>query len=228
MSIEELKNEMIRHDYKSETFIVLESKLAKNYAGYVSIRKDLEFIIKTLKYLIDINSNDKRPILEVSGKLNIKNHDEFLHSLIQSLYFASVTVYGKCFNKAEGRGVKLDKNILSKASIELQSTHDKVLETRNQYVAHGGVSVNEVTIVKLLFPGNGNLVGYPKIAFSGASSFSESENDLISFMEVAQLVLEKVKKKLREVADKLMGEVVHEGVKELYLKALENRKKFGA
>ena len=43
-----LRDEILRHEYKTDLFVELESQLSRIYGGYVSIRKDLEFIEDTL------------------------------------------------------------------------------------------------------------------------------------------------------------------------------------
>ena len=94
MKKDDIKQEMLRHEYKTEVFVLLESRLANKYLGFVSIRKDLDFIKRSLKYLLEIEETDGRPIKEISGKLHIREHDDFLHCLRQSIYFASVITYG--------------------------------------------------------------------------------------------------------------------------------------
>jgi hypothetical protein len=226
MKRKELKEQMLTHEYKNELFLLLESKLADKYAAYVSIRKDLEFVKKSLGYLIEIEKSDGRPIKEISGKLHIKEHDEFLHCLTQSIYFASVITYGKCFASAEGRKTKLErKDILIDASESVRGSHDQIIEIRNQYVAHGGVSDNEITMVKLLFSQEGGMVK-PNIAYSGASAMSERKEDMESFASLVAFVHGVVVKKISVLAQKLLDEAGSQGIPNLYMKALEEQQRY--
>lgn len=227
MKKDDIKEEMLRHEYKTEVFVLLESKLAEKYLGFVSIRKDLDFTKRSLKYLLEIEETDGRPIKETSGKLHIREHDDFLHCLRQSIYFASVITYGKCFASAEGRRTRLEKkDILIDADENLLRTHELIIDIRNQYVAHGGSSDNEIMMAKLLFPYEGNVVKQPKIAYSGASAMSERKDDIESFSKLTTLVYGAVDKKIRIISQKLMEECISQDLRQLHAKTLQEQRKY--
>lgn len=69
-------------------------------------------------------------------ELKIKKYNPLVRL---SLVHAAITLYGRCFTKAEGRGVKLDGNVVFKtASKQNKKIHDRLISLRNKYVAHAG------------------------------------------------------------------------------------------
>ena len=73
--------------------------------------------------------------------------DEETHSIVKSLFFSSIIFYDKCFTKAEGRGIKLNRRIVS---LEYRNTHDKIMDYRNTLAAHSGEGKWDTGTVKLI------------------------------------------------------------------------------
>lgn len=69
---------------------------------------------------------------------------EVLHVLLWSSYAAAIITYGKCFAEARGRGAKFPEQKLDTFLTSEQITlHKEVIDTRNQFIAHGGISSHE-------------------------------------------------------------------------------------
>jgi len=109
------------------------------------IAKDLSFCIEGFHYLANnsqaLFTNDSQAPFAVSEPR--EEQARLPVFLAKSVWFASVTTYGKCFASANGRG-----QILKAADVEpfgdaLYGCHKKLIEDRNQYVVHGGSSLNE-------------------------------------------------------------------------------------
>jgi hypothetical protein len=100
---------------------ILETPMAKKYSGLTPILKDL----KNVKEAINDLHHTK-----LSGRSSIVK---------QSLSFYSVITYGKCFAEAKGRGTQLNQaDALKYATPEQSLEHDKIIDQRNNYVAHSG------------------------------------------------------------------------------------------
>lgn len=113
---------------------VLENDRAYQFSGYRLIAKDLDLIKEAYTAFIATKDNN----------INIVN---------QSLTFFIAITYGKCFAAAQGRKVKLDaesKSALKLATPEEKSLHDKIIEFRNQHVAHSGIIRYEESPVTLV------------------------------------------------------------------------------
>jgi hypothetical protein len=105
--------------------IEINTKLSRHYCAYILIEKDLQDILGFFDILLGlINSNE--------GKNDL---------LIKGLSRALVITYGKCFAKADGRTVKLEAKIIPK---EHKIIHNELINMRNNYVAHAGVSKHEI------------------------------------------------------------------------------------
>lgn len=130
--------------------LILDSMIAQKLAAYALIQKDLIAVYASLKCLIDL----KTEFIE-SGELGIDNEStKFL--ILKSLHQAAVVTYGKCFAGASGgkknnkqnkpRGVKLDSDMIKEFPIEQKEAHEYLINTRNEYVAHGGATNFEQSI----------------------------------------------------------------------------------
>lgn len=130
-SQENLAEETVPH------FVFTNNKLANAYAGYRLIQKDLENIIETIDYL-----------LNRATSLN--------HIVSRALTTFIIITYGKCFCKADGRKIKLEKNIiLNLCNSEYEKMlHQNLLILRDQYIAHGGISQFEKNDVAVAFFGD--------------------------------------------------------------------------
>ena len=104
--------------------IEINTKLSRQYCGYILIEKDLD---DTLHFIDALSA-----LIEKKSARN-----DFL---IKGMSRAIVTTYGKCFAKADGRRTKLErKNIPD----EFKEVHDKLIDMRNNYAAHAGISLHE-------------------------------------------------------------------------------------
>jgi len=108
---------------------IIENQFSRMFSGYRLIHKDLLIVKDALSYLM-ANNYEENVIVS------------------QSLSFMIIITYGKCFAKAEGRKIKLEKeSALKNLTLEEINIHDELILLRNQYVAHGGISKFETNPV---------------------------------------------------------------------------------
>jgi hypothetical protein len=140
--------------------LILDSPIAKKVAAYHLIQKDLSFVYENIKCLIE---RQKKAI--TSGTLGVSNENtDFLIS--KSLYQAAVISYGKCFASASGgknakgksRGVKLEKEIIKDFPQAQREAHEYLMNTRNEYVAHGGATNNEQSLAFFIISPEGKII----------------------------------------------------------------------
>ncbi|WP_166369497.1 hypothetical protein [Psychromonas sp. SA13A] len=125
--------------------LVLNSEIALKLAAYHLIEKDLNSAYASIKCLMELQ--EKASIDDLRG---IGNHENTQFVIAKSLHQAAIVTYGKCFasstggkaksSKKKSRGVKLDKKIISDFPLEQIEIHNFLIETRNEYVAHGGAT----------------------------------------------------------------------------------------
>lgn len=123
--------------------VVLTSKLAEQLAGYILIEKDLRSV---LVWLAEINA---RASTYKTGKRFSVSPDRAVFDLVKGLFVASLTFYGKCFTKCEGRPVKLERAQLDPSFREL---HDDCMAYRHNFAAHSGAKKLEHVTVVLISP----------------------------------------------------------------------------
>lgn len=114
--------------------IEIDTGISRRFAAYALIEKDLR---DTLSFIDEYH--------QIEDKEIIKGKDILLKALSRAI----VITYGKCFTTAEGRRVKLEKNIISEAC---QAMHEELMNARHEYVAHAGNSAHELCKCVFLLP----------------------------------------------------------------------------
>ncbi|MDH5216702.1 MAG: hypothetical protein OEX19_03335 [Gammaproteobacteria bacterium] len=179
---------IIQVDGKNCEVLRIEHKLIDRLSGLLLIQKDLELSQAVFSRLIEEYKADRESIL------------------LQSYWFTGIISYGKCFAGAEGRKTKLEKrDHLKEAPEKLVSAHDNLIELRNQYVAHGGVSLNErADIWVALFPDPASkelAAIFETVSYSFSATVEEIELNL-ELVEMVKarvdVMLEKQWKKVEE------------------------------
>lgn len=133
------------HKKKIAPYVALETPIARQLAGYTLIERDLRTVKNWLEMAVSLN---KREIDETSSGTQLISGDEENDDIVKALFVAAFVFYGKCFAQAKGRKVKLEKDqILA----ELQTTHDEVVQLRNNYAAHSGDIPFEFCTINLVF-----------------------------------------------------------------------------
>jgi len=182
----------------------MEGKIAKSYSGYRLILKDL---------------------MDVRDSIIILQKHKFENSLSriikQGLSFNVIITYGKCFSKADGRGIKLDKGNLTKYCEQAEiDEHIRVIHQRDSYVAHGGlegyehnpvvVILNRDRLNKSIIDIYDNPMGLVDID-SQLDTIESLVNSNIGFVEEKCLLL----------MEKIKVEITKVDLNELYLNSID-------
>ena len=129
--------------------IQLVDKVSRQLAGYTLIEKDLRNVLAWLEEISRLVPPEGR-----SGK-SVLSGDRAIFNLVKGLYVASLTFYGKCFTKCEGRGIKLEQRIIDEPFLE---AHRGVMHMRHNFAAHSGAdNFEEVKIALVLHPNKQSL-----------------------------------------------------------------------
>lgn len=133
---------------------------ARIVAGFQAMLAD----VYKIKSYLDLACKilDKRPTNLAINKFDAED-DELL--ICSSLYHSAVSLYGKCFKKADGRKVKLDEgSFKAKLSHDLVIIHDRFHSLRDNWTGHGGDSDHEDVAPVVLFQGENALPTYLTIS----------------------------------------------------------------
>ena len=193
--------------------IQLESKLAKQLAGYTLIEKDLRNVIVWLSEIDELISDEKKS----SKSIQISPNRE-TYNIVKGLYVAALTFYGKCFTRCEGRRVKLEKNIVSEKYLP---THDDVIHMRHNFAAHSGAdSFEEVKIALVLHPKKRSNMKPEIFRELSQADFKDSSDDEKRFLHLAEHIRDKVIEKIHLVTDKIYeSDIAPKGKEYWYKKA---------
>lgn len=225
MQESELKFSIKKHEYEKEIFLELDTPKANQYSGYVSIRKDLNFVNLTLIRLLEISPSE-----ENNGRFfqNDKS-DELERITTQSLYFSAIIVFGKSFTDASGgRNVKLEKKeILKLLSDEEKQVFEDILNTRHNYVAHGGKTLNEEGFTKLIFTIENEKSFLTKIGYTNLSSFGNSRIFYRTFLTIVYKIMTALEIKIKKLSESILSDYRdHMTANSLLKKAVEERGKY--
>ena len=125
--------------------IPMTSRLARQLSGYTLIERDLRAIHGWLEKILDLS---KSQLAEEKEGWCLTTKPDPEHSLSSALFIAAVTCYAKCFTQADGRKLKLHREVAVPA--ELREIHDLVIKFRNNFTAHSGAERYETAQIMLV------------------------------------------------------------------------------
>jgi len=165
-------------------FAVLKTNFAKRFSALGLIKKDLDLVKQALRELQ--NGVDNKIVK-------------------QSLAFYAVVTYAKTFAQAEGRGLKIDVSAIKDIPEEAREEHQRLIDQRNQYVAHGGEGgweQNAVVASLNIYNGEIDKI-YPNIIF-----LKDIDSQLENFWLLVAFVEDYVGNQLKAIWPKLRQETL--------------------
>ena len=169
--------------------LLVPSSMSKQITSYMLIREDLLFVKTNAQLLLD--SKKKRPRNE---------HTE------ETLWYSLIILYGRCFSNAtKGQKVKLDKEDFFNINDEiLLITHNKIIEIRNNFIAHRGDNENEIPIVYVKIP-RGEIPEEYNVEFEIVSTRYVTESSLFleQIIDLVDFLIPKVKTKIDKCGERL-------------------------
>lgn len=184
--------------------LLVPTSMSKQITSYMLIREDLLFVKTNAQLLLD--SKKKRPRNE---------HTE------ETLWYSLIILYGRCFSNAtKGQKVKLDKEDFFNINDEiLLITHNKIIEIRNNFIAHRGDNENEIPIVYVKIP-QGEIPEEYNVEFEIVSTRYVTESSLFleQIIDLVDFIIPKVKTKIDKCGERLKKGIFNLDVE--YLKKL--------
>lgn len=195
--------------------IDLDDKKIKRYKGYASITFDLKNVGEFVSLLLDIKEKN---IIEQNQELKINQLTE------RSLFVSSIVTYARCFTKTDGRGIKLEsRNCFNTTQADFKRLHNSLMEIRNQYLAHAGVSNSE----RLFASANFNIVDNKEVSMRlSYEIFGQSgldKNDMLTFIELVKHLIRHTVKKRDEAAKDYIQSLTIDEKNGLLKKAYEKK-----
>lgn len=182
--------------------IEITGPLVKRLAGYTLIQKDL---VNCLKWIQQAKALASEELPKDGASFYIpSNRDSF--NIVKALFVASLTFYGKCFTKANGRGAQVSRDWLLG---EYKKNHDNYMKYRHNFAAHSGDE--EIEIAKtfvLLHPKKKNeyLQALPVMRLQPDLAISlDLEED---FEALIQYVITLVEGKAEKLSYKIINELI--------------------
>ncbi len=194
--------------------IDLDDKRIKQYKGYASITSDLKSVGQFVSLLLDITENVKAQ----DEELGIKQVTE------RSLFVASIITYARCFTGTVGRGIKLEsRDCFDTNQDEFKTLHESIMEIRNQYLAHAGVSNSERLFATANFTVHINREVSLRLGYEIFGQSGLDKKDLLVFLDLVKHLISRTEKKRDKAAQNyVQGLTLNE--KNILLKKASERK----
>lgn len=119
-----------------------------------------------------------------------------------SLWHTIIILYGKCFTDASSSGMSrlVANQCFGECQQDLRWTHDKIMELRNNFVAHRGGTDNEFFLVYLTLT-TANLER--QVQIKSVKRLMPSQNELIEYKNLMVYLISVVEGKFERAANKV-------------------------
>lgn len=200
--------------------VVYNSKSADALAAYSLIQKDIKFCKTTLSLAANLSGGN----LNTPTSIYVRDEADTVSDFLKSLTISFIITYGKCFAQADGRKVKLESKDIFKKNEELKSLHDFVIEQRNTYIAHAGITNLESAKTIILLDEDESRGEIPKLITRSNHMYCFEQKGVEFLVElldyVEQQVLLVIKKRFDKIKEKELKNVSDE---HLYYLARNNQ-----
>ncbi|WP_272682775.1 hypothetical protein [Providencia sp. PROV119] len=179
--------------------VYLEHHLCNQYSAYRLIEKDIRSILSWLKTMHEIISSEEF----ISRATTPEKMD-----LIKALFISSVTFYGKCFTRCEGRRIKLEeKNFVDEKYKEI---HSSIMDIRHNLAAHSGKAGYEKARVALILHPRGLDIKPELFVEMMQANYITDKGDIENdeFYQLALSLQNKLIEKITILDEKILNEVV--------------------
>lgn len=184
----------------------IDTPKAKQYSGFRLILKDLLNVKEVITTLRPEQFNGVSSIIK------------------QSLSFYAIITYGKCFAEAKGRGTQLNKtDALKYATKEQLEEHDRIIDQRNNYVAHGGLKGYEHNPVVVSLDRDKMNKGQFEI-YDNLMGLVDIDSQLNNFEGLVDAVIKYVREKCISLLEKIKKEVTDTNLVDMYTNAIDPSK----
>ena len=193
--------------------IDINDKRIKRYKGYASINVDLKHVGEFISLLLDIKNEN------LSNKISDK---EITQLTERSLFISSIITYARCFAGTDGRGIKLNARD-SIIDDEFKLLHEYLINMRNQYLAHAGISNSERLFASANFVVHDNKEATLRLSYEIFGQYSIDKKDLLTFLELVKYLIRWTISKRDEAADIYIQSLTLDEKNDLLVKAYDKK-----
>jgi len=196
------------------------------YTSLFSILSDMEFVKENISRLIatkvEPDSDDE---VKLNSLIDIPNAKVVF--MKRNLLITAIVTYSRCFNKSWGRIRNLKPNECfgglpdSLKEYNLLAFHKEIIDIRNQYIAHAGISNSEEYSTKIKFKIIEHRGIQLKLAPEGKGLYSFSDNELNTFSLLLTQIIEWISERLKELEDNFFNSISDEQIDNGLLKVYE-------
>lgn len=211
-------NEVIENirlsNYEFDYSIDLTDNRIKGYKGYASMTFDLKLVEEFISLLLEL----KAKVIEENGQNNKINQ-----LTERSLFISSIITYARCFTQTEGRGIKLEsRDCFGEHQTSFIQLHKYLMNIRNEYLAHAGVSNSE----KIYATANFNIHEADvsmRLSHEIIGQYGLSSKDLFEFLELIKHLLVIIVSKRDAASKAYLDGLTLEEKNELLKEAIERK-----
>jgi len=164
--------------------------------GYVFDDKRFEFVNRWTYIFIQLKEAES--FLELAINNNKDKTELSLENMYleQALFRSFVITYAKCFSSSGQGRLTLDKKDIFKNKPDILTTHVKIIEVRNKFVAHSDESGIDIAVL-------GVKETKSKILIKHTYTISQSSDEYDLFLKVIKVALEAVIAKSNKALDSI-------------------------
>lgn len=127
-------------------------------------------------------------------------------SVAELRWHSAVLAYGRCFVSADGRGTKLESTHVQELGKNQTTLHNKIMELRNQYIAHSGKNEQQRVVVALPITGAKADLRIEQVVYQKVTEISPGHQHFQKFRQLAMELATAVDKLLVKAEDALLAE----------------------
>lgn len=194
-------------------YVEIEGEEVQELSSWLLIQHDLRKVIDTFEMILKLEEPE-------SDRIIVADQTDPRGIVKTSLFSSAIITYGKCFNEARGRVVRLRVgDIFGRQHRNALKTHKEMISIRNKYVAHGDKSHHEEVIVRVaLNPDLGDKKIITTYYFVKSTTVLGSEK-IKEFLDVVYILEEFVKARVSDSLDKIRPQLREMPIETLYEKA---------
>jgi len=195
--------------------VPLEGEIAKQIAGYSLIKYDLQMILSWLKIVVreyenkGINKSKQTVVNETPEE------SREIFEFIKGMMAASFSFYGKLFTQAEGRKIKLVRQIFN-GDKTLTDFHDELILLRNNFSAHSGKERVEYVDVFLELDGIRDRNTRPLLASYVNQPNAWNNKFIDDFKNICEYLITKVDAKTASISSKYFKSLTRQRIDMFY------------
>jgi hypothetical protein len=137
-----------------------------------------------------------------------------------AFWHAAIMSYARCFSSAWGRGTQLEAEHVNSFDPNAEQFHARLMELRNEYVAHAGNHTQEVSVVVVSLAPDSQPRAVEAIGYGFIATMGPSMDECKAFVALCKGLKDVVDDMRLKAEAKLLETYLAKNINELYKKSI--------